>query len=61
MASLKFGRPIWLKAGAPIDFSAFEDRKDDPAALRTITDTVMETLTGLVGDLRSRYPKRWSE
>lgn len=56
---LSFGRPIWVKAGPPLDFSRFEGRQDDPEALRAITDTVMDELTQLVTDLRSRYPKRW--
>jgi 1-acyl-sn-glycerol-3-phosphate acyltransferase len=57
--SLTFGRPIWLKAGPPIDFSQFEGRSDDSEALRTVTETVMDELTQLVNDLRARYPKRW--
>jgi 1-acyl-sn-glycerol-3-phosphate acyltransferase len=56
---LRFGRPIWLKAGPPMDFSEFEDGQEDPAVLRKVTDTVMDELTGLVNDLRGRYPKRW--
>lgn len=59
--SLKFGRPIWVKAGTPVDFSLYEGQKDDPATLRKITETVMDELTRLVNDLRARYPKRWSE
>jgi 1-acyl-sn-glycerol-3-phosphate acyltransferase len=59
--SLKFGRPIWLKAGPPMDFSQFENQQDDPEALRTVTDMVMDELARLVNDLRSRYPKRWTE
>jgi 1-acyl-sn-glycerol-3-phosphate acyltransferase len=58
--SLTFGRPIWLKAGAPVDFSSFGDAKDDKAALRAVTDQVMAELSRLVEDLRSRYPKRWA-
>jgi 1-acyl-sn-glycerol-3-phosphate acyltransferase len=57
--SLRFGRPIWLKAGAPRDFSEFEDRRDDPEALRAVTDAIMADLTQLVADLRGRYPKEW--
>ena len=56
----KFGRPIWLKAGVPMDFSAHADRADDPATLRGVTDEVMAELSRLIGDLRSRYPKRWA-
>lgn len=58
--SLKFGRPIWVKAGVPLDFSQYEGEKDDPATLRKVTDTIMDELTRLVTDLRARYPKRWS-
>lgn len=57
--SLKFGRPIWLKAGAPLDFSEHEGQHDDPAVLRQVADAIMDELTHLVNDLRSRYPKRW--
>jgi 1-acyl-sn-glycerol-3-phosphate acyltransferase len=58
--SLRFGRPIWVKAGTPMDFSEHEESKDDPATLRTVTDSIMDELTHLVNDLRGRYPKRWS-
>ena len=57
---LKFGRPIWVKAGPPLDFTAFEDQQGDPEAVRSVTDQVMAELTVLVDDLRARYPKRWS-
>jgi 1-acyl-sn-glycerol-3-phosphate acyltransferase len=60
LQSLRFGRPIWLKAGPPLDFSQFEGQQDDALALRKITDRVMDELARLVTDLRSRYPKRWS-
>ena len=56
---LTFGRPIWVKAGPPLDFSQFEEQRDDPQTLRKVTDTVMDELTRLVNDLRARYPKRW--
>ncbi|MFN2591149.1 MAG: lysophospholipid acyltransferase family protein [Actinomycetota bacterium] len=59
--SMKFGRPIWLKAGPPLDFSDYEDRRDQPAAMHEVTDAVMDELTRLVTDLRSRYPKRWGQ
>jgi 1-acyl-sn-glycerol-3-phosphate acyltransferase len=57
---LKYGRPIWVKAGPPLDFSVYEDRRDDPGSVRAITDEVMTQLSLLVEDLRARYPKRWS-
>jgi 1-acyl-sn-glycerol-3-phosphate acyltransferase len=59
--SLRFGRPIWLKAGAPMDFSEFEGKQDDPVTLRKVTDAIMDELTRLVNDLRARYPKRWEQ
>jgi 1-acyl-sn-glycerol-3-phosphate acyltransferase len=58
--SFKFGRPIWVQAGPPLDFSDYEDRREDPAALREVTDEIMAQLSVLVEDLRGRYPKRWA-
>jgi 1-acyl-sn-glycerol-3-phosphate acyltransferase len=58
--NLKFGRPIWVKAGPPLDFSEFEDERGDPQVVRQVTDQVMAELSLLVEDLRARYPKRWS-
>jgi 1-acyl-sn-glycerol-3-phosphate acyltransferase len=57
--SLKFGRPIWLNAGAPLDFSQYSDDVNDEETLRTVTGHVMDELAQLVEDLRSRYPKQW--
>jgi 1-acyl-sn-glycerol-3-phosphate acyltransferase len=57
---LKFGRPVWVKAGAPLDFSEHEERIDDPEAVRAVTDAVMAELTVLVDDMRARYPKEWA-
>jgi 1-acyl-sn-glycerol-3-phosphate acyltransferase len=57
--SLRFGRPIWLKAGPPLDFSEYEDRRAESEALRRVTDAVMDELARLVTELRSRFPKRW--
>ena len=57
---LRFGRPIWLKAGPPMDFSEFEEEQARPETLRKVTDMVMDELSRLVNDLRSRYPKRWA-
>ena len=56
---LKFGRPIWVKAGPPLDFSDYADGSHDEETLHTVTDQVIANLTTLVHDLRSRYPKRW--
>jgi len=56
----KFGRPIWLKAGVPMDFSEYSEEADDPDTVRRVTEGIMAELSRLVGDLRSRYPKRWA-
>jgi 1-acyl-sn-glycerol-3-phosphate acyltransferase len=58
--SLKFGRPVWLKAGPPIDLSARREDADDRDALKEMTTEVMRALTVLVEDLRDRYPARWA-
>jgi 1-acyl-sn-glycerol-3-phosphate acyltransferase len=58
--SLHFGRPIWVKAGPPIDFSVHEEDPEHPEVLRKVTDHVMGEVSLLVDDLRARYPKRWS-
>jgi 1-acyl-sn-glycerol-3-phosphate acyltransferase len=58
--NLKFGRPIWVKAGPPLDLSRYEDGADDPETIREATDEVMGQLSLLVDDLRARYPKTWA-
>lgn len=52
------GIHIWVKAGAPLDFTEHEDEPDDPEVLRKVTDAVMAELALLVDDLRARYPRR---
>jgi 1-acyl-sn-glycerol-3-phosphate acyltransferase len=59
--SLKFGRPIWVGAGPGIDISQREVDPPDHERLAALTAEVMSSLTALVEDLRSRYPKRWCE
>lgn len=58
--SLRFGRPIWVKAGTPLDLSAHEEGAEDPTVLRAVTAKVMDELSVLVEDLRARYPKKWA-
>jgi 1-acyl-sn-glycerol-3-phosphate acyltransferase len=58
--SLKYGRPVWLKAGEPIDFSSRRGDADDHDALRVMTAGLMDVLTTLTEDLRDRYPVRWA-
>jgi len=56
--SLRFGRPVWVAVGEPIDLAS-RGSGDDPESVQALTAEVMEALTALVLDLRSRYPKRW--
>jgi 1-acyl-sn-glycerol-3-phosphate acyltransferase len=58
--SLRYGRPVWVKIGTPIDLSSRRDEADDREALTQMTSEVISALTDLVQDLRARYPKRWS-
>ena len=58
--SLRMGRPIWTRAGAPIRLSLRSDQANDRDALLEMTAEVMTALTELVKDLRARYPRRWS-
>jgi 1-acyl-sn-glycerol-3-phosphate acyltransferase len=58
--SLKFARPIFVRAGAPIDLSAYRDQANDGQVLRKLTDELMAELTRLVEALRDEYPKRWA-
>jgi 1-acyl-sn-glycerol-3-phosphate acyltransferase len=58
--SLQLGRPIWVKAAPPLDFSVHEEDPEHPEVLRTVTDHVMGELSLLIDDLRARYPKRWT-
>lgn len=48
---------IWVKAGASLDFSEYEENQEDPEVLRKVTDAVMSELALLVDDLRARYPR----
>jgi 1-acyl-sn-glycerol-3-phosphate acyltransferase len=58
--SVRYGRPIWVRVGAPLDFSDRRDDADDRDALKAMTARVMDELTGLAVDLRERYPMRWA-
>jgi hypothetical protein len=58
--SLAFGRPIWLVAGEPFDPTTLAREGDEPGAVRAATDELMGELGRLVGDLRRRYPARWT-
>lgn len=56
-----FGRPIFLRAGEPVDVRArAAGREDDPELVRHLTDELMGELAELVAALREAYPRRWS-
>jgi 1-acyl-sn-glycerol-3-phosphate acyltransferase len=59
--SLKLGRPVWMRAGPPIDRSARRQEVSDAEALRQMTTELMAVLTSMVEDLREGYPRRWSD
>lgn len=57
---LRYGRPVWMRAGPPIDLSDRRDEIGDSEALRAMTADLMSILTAMVEDLRAAYPERWS-
>jgi 1-acyl-sn-glycerol-3-phosphate acyltransferase len=57
--SLKFGRPVWVAVGKPIDFAGRSDLEDRDA-VHEMTAELMAVLTRMTVDLRDRYPRRWS-
>jgi 1-acyl-sn-glycerol-3-phosphate acyltransferase len=57
--SLKFGRPIWVVAGEPLDLAASGVDPEDRDGTQALTDEVMDSLAAIVDDIRARYPKRW--
>jgi 1-acyl-sn-glycerol-3-phosphate acyltransferase len=57
--SLKPGRPVWLKCGLPYDPRGASGT-DDPNAIGSLSQELMDRLTELTIDLRDRYPRRWS-
>jgi 1-acyl-sn-glycerol-3-phosphate acyltransferase len=58
--SLKFGRPVWVKVGDPIEFSDRGGHAEDFESVGQMTEELMTAITELVVDVRDRYPKRWS-
>jgi 1-acyl-sn-glycerol-3-phosphate acyltransferase len=57
--SLKFGRPIWVRAGAPLDLAATGADPEDRETTQALTDDVMAALAALVDDMRATYPTVW--
>ena len=58
--SLRFGRPIWVQAGPPIDLRGRAGDAGDPEAVQSMTAELMAVLTSMARALRDRYPKRWA-
>ena len=56
---ITYGRPIWVRAGRPIDFGEYAGRAEEPAMLREMTDRVMNRLTEMVLEMKERYPAAW--
>jgi hypothetical protein len=46
--------------GEPLDLTSHRDRVDDFEAVKEMTQTLMDVLTGLAIDVRDRYPARWA-
>jgi 1-acyl-sn-glycerol-3-phosphate acyltransferase len=58
----RFFMPITIRIGAPMDFTRFADRIEDPLVLRQITDEIMFELRELSGqEYVDRYAKRKSD
>jgi 1-acyl-sn-glycerol-3-phosphate acyltransferase len=58
--SLRPGRPVWVRAGPPIDVAASGVGIDDHEGVRRLTEELMATLTREVEALRMAYPAAWS-
>lgn len=53
-----FGRrkPVDIMAGPPIDLSAYTDAEPTRETLNEVTDLILDTLTGMVAELRDETP-----
>jgi len=59
--SLRFGRPIWVKAGPLLDLASRRLDPTDRDAMKPLTVELMASITDLVVDLRDRYPESWAD
>ena len=58
--SLRPGRPVWVRAAAPVDVVASGIDVDDHEGVRRLTEDLMASLTREVEALRAAYPASWS-
>jgi len=59
--SLRFGRPVWTRVGAPIDLEGRSGSTADAEEIRAMTAELIATLTAMVEELRATYPRRWTD
>jgi 1-acyl-sn-glycerol-3-phosphate acyltransferase len=57
--SLRPGRPVWVRAGQPIDIVATGVDVDDHDGVRRLTEELMAALTHEVEAVRATYPAAW--
>ena len=53
-----FGRPVCVRMGEPLVFSA-EAGSEDPEVLRRVTDEVMAAIAAQTEEVKATYPVRW--
>lgn len=58
--SLRPGRPVWVRVGAPFEVADRGVDIDDHDGVRRLTEELMATLTDEVEGLRASYPPSWS-
>jgi 1-acyl-sn-glycerol-3-phosphate acyltransferase len=58
--SLRPGRPVWVRAGSPVDVAASGVDVADHEGVRRLTADLMARLTAEVESVRARYPAAWS-
>jgi 1-acyl-sn-glycerol-3-phosphate acyltransferase len=59
--SLRPRRPVYVRAAPAIDLTSRGIDIDDADGVKALTAEVMDHLTDLVVELRSRYPARWTD
>jgi 1-acyl-sn-glycerol-3-phosphate acyltransferase len=57
---VEFARPIWLRAGEPLDLVGRAAGAADASTVRRLTNETMTELTKLVDAMRDEYPRGWT-